>query len=201
MDYQRKRGETKIMVRKVSTKTSVPTSEEDFDTNCTEKVESKETEPLKSNLEIQMTREPKTVTKVTKEAAAVITFTVLFVSIWHPYVALLVTLAALFYKVSEDWPDEEEIVFVGDIKKLIANNQTNKTTHTSQDPDFLRGVEFARNNSAKIANAILNRKASVRLFSGWQEHFSDFRSGISAELGIPQSAITEVFPFSVKIVL
>lgn len=61
MDSQRKRGETKIMVRKVSTKTSVPTSEEDFGMNCIEKVELKDKEPLKTNLEIQMIREPKTV--------------------------------------------------------------------------------------------------------------------------------------------
>jgi hypothetical protein len=197
MDYPRKCGETKIMVRKVSAGKSVPKIEKDSDMNCTEKVESKESETLSNNSETQQTAK----IEVTKEVAAAITFVVLFVSVWHPYVALLVTLAALLYKVSEDWPEEEEVEFTVDIKKLIADNQANKVVHTSRDPDFLRGAAFARSNRRKIANAILNGKGNIQLYMGWQEHFSDFRSGISAELGIPTSSISETFPLSLRIAL
>jgi hypothetical protein len=180
MDYQRKRGETRTMAPRASTRKLVPVNEEASDTSYTEKAELKESTKLSDNVTTTLQKTPEVKPNVVYGVAALL----LMMSIWHPYWALFAAIAVAIHKYSEDWEAETEDFGNVNIVSLLKSRKASEIPHSESDPDYLKGVYIARRNKQKIAKAITAGEQYCYVYTGWQDHPRDVRSGIAKELGL-----------------
>ena len=192
MDYPLKLGETKSMVRKVSTRESGQENVEQVEESCIEKGEWKESKKLNAKVP--------TITEKTKEVKPDVVYGVAIaiwlLSIWHPYWALLVAVTIAIAKYSEDWESEVDDESPIDIASLLENRKKIEKPHSEDDPDYLKGVYIARRNKKKIAKAITDGDSSYIVYVGWQEHLRDVKRGLSSELGL---RVIDSYPFFVEV--